>query len=392
MKYETDEYCPLTEINKTSLRNLISSQLEQFEELVHEKLKKSNIRDLHSNHLTGFHKSNFKFWESNKTLVKKIVIDGNKLDPKKIKPILLEVTTEYPERVRAFRLAKFNWSVPPSNGFGRRMRFLVWDKHHDSLIGVIGLTDPVFNLKVRDEYINWSADDRKQRLVSVLDAFMLGAVPPYSHILGGKLVASLLNSTQISDVFQEKYKNTTGVISQISKKPKLAAITTTSVLGRSSVYNRLKLDGNLILHHIGYTSGFGHFQFTQNIFDELKTLVIAHDIDKKAGFDFGNGPNWKIRVIREGLKILGLKQAHVKHGIKRGVYYCPHFENSENFLNGKDSKLKNKITRTTSALSQLAMERWMLPRSQRDQSYKEFRVDNWLKSVEAKIRSSNAVR
>jgi hypothetical protein len=392
MKYETDKICPLTGVDVSQLRSQIVTQLGHFKYLVHEELQKEDIRKLHADHLADFYKANFKFWNSSKYLVEKMMINGADLVPDKIEPVLLEVTSKDLDRGRIFRLAKFNWSVPPSNGFGRRLRFLVWDNYHNSLIGVIGLTDPVFNLKVRDEFINWSTDDRKQRLVSVLDAFMLGAVPPYSKILGGKLVATLLNSKDISEIFEKKYKKRKGVISKTSKNPKLAAITTTSVLGRSSVYNRMKLDGQTLMSNIGYTSGFGHFQFTQDIFEKLKLIVMANDEDNKASFVFGKGPNWKIRVIREGLRLLGLKQAHVKHGIKRGVYYCRHFNNSEAYLNGQATHLLQSTTKSTAILSAQALNRWVIPRSIRDESYKEFRVDDWFKDIEHKLEGLNEAR
>ena len=63
-----------------------------------------------------------------------------------------------------FRLASLTWSVPVSQGYGRRMRFLVWDDSNDKLIGLIGLGDPVFNLRARDKWIGWSVRQRKRRL------------------------------------------------------------------------------------------------------------------------------------------------------------------------------------------------------------------------------------
>src|SRR4029079_5050801 len=82
-----------------------------------------------------------------------------------------------------FRLATFSWSVPVSAGFGRRLRYLVWDDSNSKLIGGIALGDHVFNLKVRDELIGWTVHDRSSRLVNLMDAYVLGAVPPYSHLL-----------------------------------------------------------------------------------------------------------------------------------------------------------------------------------------------------------------
>lgn len=41
------------------------------------------------------------------------------------------------------------------------MRFLVWDEHHEKLIGIFALGDAVFNLRSRDELIGWTQDRKK---------------------------------------------------------------------------------------------------------------------------------------------------------------------------------------------------------------------------------------
>ena len=74
------------------------------------------------------------------------------------------------------------------------MRFIVWDDSNGKVLGILAIGDPVFNLRVRDEHIGWSAVDRKARLVNVMDAYVLGALPPYNTLLGGKLVACLLRA------------------------------------------------------------------------------------------------------------------------------------------------------------------------------------------------------
>ena len=89
------------------------------------------------------------------------------------------------------------WSVPVSNGFGRRLRYLVWDKNNGKLIGLIAIGDPVFNLSVRDNLIGWNAQDRRERLVNIMDAYVLGALPPYNVLLGGKMVACLIRTQKI---------------------------------------------------------------------------------------------------------------------------------------------------------------------------------------------------
>lgn len=118
-----------------------------------------------------------------------------------------------------FRVATLTWSVPVSAGFSRRIRYLVWDEGHDRLAGIIALGDPVYNLSVRDNLIDWTVHDRAQRLVGILDAYVLGAVPPYNFLLGGKAVACLIRSRDVYDDFRRAYGKSVGVISKKAKAP-----------------------------------------------------------------------------------------------------------------------------------------------------------------------------
>ena len=133
------------------------------------------------------------------------------------------------------------WSVPVSQGFGRRLRFLVKDRQNDRLIGLFALGDPVFNLSARDKLIGWTHQDRCDRLVHVMDAYVVGAVPPYSHIIGGKLVAALMTSQEVKRSYERKYLGTESVIRGKKHRARLVLLTTTSALGRSSIYNRLSI-------------------------------------------------------------------------------------------------------------------------------------------------------
>lgn len=116
--------------------------------------------------------------------------DGSEIDPSKIRLSLQRVEADTFES-DLFRTASLTWSVPVSNGYGRRLRYLVRDKGHDRLAGLFALGDPVFNLSVRDNLIGWTASDRSSRLVNILDAYVLGAIPPYNMLLGGKAIACL---------------------------------------------------------------------------------------------------------------------------------------------------------------------------------------------------------
>jgi hypothetical protein len=190
------------------------------------------------------------------------LLRGDALDPAQIRPKLLLVENRRSLDGLLWRWSALHWSIPVSSGYGRRLRFLVVDEgHNDSVIGLIGLADPVFALGCRDQAIGWTAEQRRTRLACVMDAFVLGALPPYRDLCGGKLVALLAMSTEVRDVFAAKYGHRTTLIADRDPNAQLAMITTTSALGRSSVYNRLVYpDGGLAFQPVGYTRGSGDFQ------------------------------------------------------------------------------------------------------------------------------------
>jgi hypothetical protein len=193
------------------------------------------------------------------------------------------------------------------------------------LIGIIAIGDPVFNLSVRDTLIDWDAQARRDRLVNIMDAYVLGALPPYNALLGGKMVACMIRSRDVYDDFAKAYGKTTGIISQQEKNARLLAVTTSSSMGRSSVYNRLKLGGIEYFKPIGYTRGWGHFHIPDSLFADLRDYLreIGHGYADL--HCFGQGPNWRMRTTRAALEALGFEDDMLRHGIQREVFICPNW-------------------------------------------------------------------
>lgn len=258
-----------------------------------------------------------------------------------------------------FRIASLTWSVPVSSGYGRRLRFLVWDDSNGKLIGILAIGDPVFNLGVRDTEIGWTGQDRKERLVNVMDAYVLGAVPPYNQVLGGKLVACLLRSRELYDEFNAVYGDTVGVISQERKGAKLLAVTTTSSMGRSSLYNRLKLDGVPYLTSLGFTGGWGHFHVPDVLFEDLRGYLRSKGRVEADKHEFGNGPNWRLRTIRLALDSLGFKGDMLKHGVQREAFLSLLADNSAQILRTGKGKPKLTNLKRVGEIAKLARERWL---------------------------------
>ncbi|WP_044874636.1 Druantia anti-phage system protein DruA [Pseudomonas sp. LFM046] len=332
---------------------------------------KEAIRSLHSAQREERLSANEKFVSLTGRKLMQFFASGKDIDPEKISPVLERVSSET-QQGELFRLASLSWSVPVSNGFGRRLRYLVWDENNGKLMGLIAIGDPVFNLAVRDRFIDWDIHDRSARLVNLMDAYVLGALPPYNTLLGGKLIACLLRSRDLYDDFSRAYGGTTGVISGEVKKARLLAITTSSSMGRSSVYNRLRLDGIKYLESIGYTNGWGHFHIPDQLFAELRDYLRDIDHTYADQHAFGQGPNWRLRTMKAALSALGFKQDLMRHGIQREVFICQLANNATEIL--QTGKGQPDLTSLLSAkdIAEQAVDRWMIPRSRRRPEYRDW--------------------
>ena len=308
----------------------------------------------------------------------KYLASGSDVDPAHVDP--MPVLVEDDEMAALFRLASLWWSVPVSKGFGRRFRILVFDKSNDKLIGLLGLADPVFNLRVRDSWIGWDVRDREKRLAHVMDAYVLGAVPPYNQLLGAKLVALVATSDFVQGVFRKRYRNTRSVILKRDFDGRLALVTATSALGRSSIYNRLKFDNIDVFQPVGFTEGYGHFHLANGTYASLREYLALLGDDEVNRFKFGSGPNYRIRVVRKALEYLDLPSGLLRHGIRRAVYVGPLAKNTSAFLRGDDERLQ-WYGRPLHDVVEAWRERWLLPRASRDASYQRFDKESWKRIV-----------
>lgn len=305
---------------------------------------------------------------------------GDDLNVEKILP-RLEVVKANTWQSELFRLATYYWRIPISDGYGRRMRFLVWDDYHNKLIGIFALGDAVFNLKARDEYIGWDHHRRAKGLVNLMDAYALGAVPPYNMLLGGKLIASLIQSREVVDEFQRKYKDSKGIISGESKNPRLVAVTTTSALGRSSLYNRLKIGNDSIFESIGYSSGWGHFHISDDLFNDLKSYLTTFEDSYSDSHRYGQGPNYRLRVVKQAFTKLGMSQDLAKHGLAREIFFSSLAKNSLQVLRGDELEPNYIDLLSVEERSRASLARWVIPRSLRDFEFKKWKSHDFLGEI-----------
>lgn len=303
------------------------------------------------------------------------IASGKEVVPSRMSPRLVEVLPESEEEL-LFRYASLHWSIPVSSGYGRRLRFLVVDDSNGKLIGLIGVGDPVYSLGPRDEWVGWTPSDRKKRLGHVMDAFVLGAVPPYSFLLCGKLVAMLAASNTVRHAFKRKYGGTRSVIRRKLHDGRLALITTASALGRSSIYNRLRFQDRLLYRSVGFTKGSGEFHFSNGLYGAIAEFAEEHCEPTAKQERWGTGFRNRREVIKKCLPALGLSSDWVYHGIEREVFVVPLARNAREFLQGQHTRLLWH-QQTEAQVFEYFRDRWMLPRASWDDRFKSWSRDEW---------------
>lgn len=296
---------------------------------------------------------------------------GDEVEPERVDPVLIEVSTEE-DRI-LFRIAKLLWSIPVSKGFGRRMQFLVKDRANGKLIGIFSFQSPPLTFPARDRLFSYPPGRKVELVNQTMDVHILGAVPPYSFLLGGKLVALAAASNEVRMAYRRKY---TGRLTQMERKslpPHLVALTTTSAFGRSSLYNRLRYCSLLIAEPIGYTEGYGTFHL-ERFYPIFRIILEEQGISTRGGF--GTGPRRKWQTMTRALERIGLPKDFLRHGVKREVYLFRLIDNLEAYMEGRDPEPMYRDL-PFSELAKWWRERWLLPRAER--------IDYWKKWDSRKI-------
>jgi hypothetical protein len=304
------------------------------------------------------------------------IASGQEVVPENIYPELVEVQPDSREEL-LFRYARLHWSIPISRGYGRRLRYLVRDRSNGKLIGLFGLADPVYSIPGRDDWIGWGGATKEANLPHLMDAFVLGAVQPYSQLLGGKLTAMLMTSTEVRKVFTRKYTGHVSTIRGRTFDGRLALLTTTSALGKSSVYDRIKYDNRVLFQSVGFTEGWGEFHFSDGVYADLLSYANRYCTPSQRNKEWGGeGFRNKREVVLKVLPKLGISREWLNHGVKREIFVIPLAKNSREFLCGHRDRL-HWYDQSADELFQFFKQRWLIPRSQRETAWRSWRPDSW---------------
>ena len=307
--------------------------------------------------------------------------DGRDINPEAIRPVLVEATTPWQHEL--FRLARLTWSLPYSKGYGRRLRFLILDEGNRNpegqpyLMGILALQSPPLSFPPRDRRFRYPPGRKTELVNQTMDIHTLGALPPYSYLLGGKLVALAAASNEVREAYRRKYEGRRTEIEGRVLPAHLVALNTTSAFGRSSLYNRLKYNGEPIAISIGYTEGYGAFHL-EPLYPLFREYLEAQGISTRGGYNVGPRIKWQTCV--RALERLGLSGALLKHTIRREVFLFPLIHNLDDYMEGRTDEPEYKDL-PFADLGAYWRERWLLPRVARVDGWYKWEAEQLLESL-----------
>ena len=337
---------------------------------------KDGIRSLHRKSVVEFKKQSQDFLRRSSKRFARYFASGDEILPDRIDPVLIEVKENWHKDL--FRLARYYWSLPYSKGYGRRLNFLLMDVFHDKLIGIIGLQSPPISFAARDRQFSFPSKKGKELAVnSMMDAFTVGALPPYSDLLGGKLVALALTADEVRDAYRAKYGRAITRMESRSLGGDLVAITTVSAFGRSSIYNRLGFEGEKAAWFLGKTKGFGNFHLNGTI-KEVRDWLARQGYEVKVGF--GSGPRAIWNDITRACYLLDLDFKNILgHGIEREAYLFPLVNNLAACVEGRENP--DYISRPLDAIVDYWHARWLAGRVRRISRWRNWRREDTLNTI-----------
>jgi hypothetical protein len=222
---------------------------------------------------------------------------------------------------------------------------------------------------------------------SILELNVCGAVPPYNHILGGKLAALLALSPKVVADYRERYGSRPSDIAsrmkgkEVVRPAELVFMGTTSLYGAgSSQYNRLKIPKDVFgtkddvrWKRLGVTEGYGTLHISPETLEALEEVVTVNGNALRVNHIFGEGASPKFRSVRTGIEaILESKQRATtdvigKHEMKRIVFGAQLATNCIDVLSSSDVEPKYyfRKTRNSDKGTQKVIDYW---------------VDRWLAS------------
>ena len=199
---------------------------------------------------------------------------------------------------------------------GRNIRFFARDKVTGKYLGVISVGSDVTSIKVRDDYIKWTKDNKfvdHKLNHTCIGTSIVPTQPLGFNFLGGKLLSALVTTSTIRDKWKENYNET------------LVGVTTTSLYGVHSQYNGIPHWKTL-----GESTGKIAIKPDDSVYKVWSDWLKENHPEEFDKAISGTGP--KQNILNRVFRHMGIKVKEYEHGFKRGVFFANMYDNGLEYL------------------------------------------------------------
>ena len=199
---------------------------------------------------------------------------------------------------------------------GRNIRFFARDKVTGKYLGVISVGSDVTSIKVRDDYIKWTKDNKfvdHKLNHTCIGTSIVPTQPLGFNFLGGKLLSALVTTSTIREKWKENYNET------------LVGVTTTSLYGVHSQYNGIPHWKTL-----GESTGKIAIKPDDSVYKVWSDWLKENHPEEFDKAISGTGP--KQNILNRVFRHMGIKVKEYEHGFKRGVFFANMYDNGLEYL------------------------------------------------------------
>jgi hypothetical protein len=246
----------------------------------------------------------------------------------------------------------FSSTMKNNSNIGRNLNFIVRDKVTKKYLGVICISSDFLDLTPRDNYIGWSRELKTQGGMinhTAIGSTIVPLQPLGYNYVGGKLLALLCLATPIQELWEKLYGD------------KLVSITTTSLYGQAKANGLSQYDGLPYWQKMGFTAGSVSFEPEKETRYKIRQWLMKNHTKKYFEWYVAKKPSGqphkrdhKNRSLQFTYSKLNVPKELIKTAHARGIYWCPLYDKTVEFLRGEDSTgMKKNFDTSVEALVEI---------------------------------------
>ena len=256
----------------------------------------------------------------------------------------------------------FSSTMKNNSNIGRNLNFIVRDKATKKYLGVICISSDFLDLTPRDKYIGWAKELKTQGGMinhTAIGSTIVPLQPLGFNYVGGKLLALLCLSDPVQELWEKLYGD------------KLVSVSTTSLYGKTKADGLSQYDNLDYWMKMGFTSGSVSYEPSNETRYMIREWLKTNHTRRYFEWYIAKKPSGqphkrdhKNRSLTFTYNKLSVPKELIKSEHARGIYWCPLYAESVEFLRGEhDGKdMKKCFDSSVESLSNLWKEKHAKPR------------------------------